>query len=120
MKDTMTIALIIVSTLIGIAAAGSAFGKLTGNPEITETMHSVGVNDVQIRILASLELLGAAGLAVGIFVPVLGAAAAGALALYFLGAVVSRARAGHGPAEFTPALMIALGGIASTWLQLQR
>lgn len=116
----MTIALIIVSTLLGFAAAGSAFGKLTGNPMIIESLRSVGVTDAQTRLLAALELLGAAGLVVGIWAPALGIAAAAALAVYFIGAFIAHARAGHGAAEWTPAVGIAAVGIAAAWLQLQR
>lgn len=116
----MTIALIVVSALLGAAAAGSAFGKLSRNPMVVDSMHSVGVTDAQIRLLAVIELLGAAGLLTGIWVPALGVAAAAALTLYFLGAVTSHLRAGHGPAEWTPALVISVVGIAATLLQLQR
>ena len=116
----MSIALIIVCTLLGVVAAGSAIGKLTANPKIVESMHNVGVSDSQMRILAILELLGAAGLVVGIFVPALGVAAAAGLALYFLGAVGAHFRAHHPASEWAPALVIMLLAIAATVLQLQR
>jgi uncharacterized membrane protein YphA (DoxX/SURF4 family) len=116
----MTIALIIVCTLLGVVAVGSAIGKLTANPKIVESMHSVGVTAEQARVLAVLELLGAAGLVVGIFVPFIGLAAAAGLALYFVGAVIAHARKGHGPAEWAPAAVILLLALAATWMQFQR
>jgi DoxX-like family len=116
----MSIALVIVCTLLGLIAAGSAMGKLTANPKIVESMHNVGVSDQQIRILAILELLGTAGLVVGIVVPALGIAAAAGLALYFLGAVIAHFRARHAAAEWAPAFVIMLIGVAATILQLQR
>ena len=83
-------------------------------------MQSVGVTEAQTRGLAVLELLGAAGLLIGIWVPALGIAAAAALTLYFLGAVAAHLRV-HGPvAEWAPAAVIALLAAAATMLQLQR
>jgi uncharacterized membrane protein YphA (DoxX/SURF4 family) len=116
----MTIALIIVCTLLGLVAVASASGKLTANPKIVESMNHVGVSMEQARILAMLEILGAAGLVVGIFVPALGVAAAVGLTLYFLGAVGAHLRVGDAPAEWAPALVLALLAAAATALQLQR
>ncbi|MFZ9894990.1 MAG: DoxX family protein [Burkholderiaceae bacterium] len=116
----MTIALIVTCTFLGLLATGSAAGKLTKNPKILESLHGVGVKDSQVKILAMLELLGAAGLVVGIFIPGLGIAAAIGLTLYFLGAVISHLRQHQGIAEWAPALVLAALALASTLLQLQR
>lgn len=116
----MSIVLIISCVLLGVAAAGSGVGKLTANPKVVASMESVGVSGSQARVLAILELLGAAGLVVGIAVPGLGIAAAACLALYFLGAVGAHLRAGHGPQEWAPAAVLALVAIVGTVAQLQR
>jgi uncharacterized membrane protein YphA (DoxX/SURF4 family) len=116
----MSVALIILATLLGLAAAGSAFGKLRGVPAVVESLHSVGVSDGQMRILAVLELLGAAGLVVGIWVPFIGIAAAACLSLYFLGAVIAHLRSAE-PAKtaVAPGLLMVLA-IATTALELAR
>jgi uncharacterized membrane protein YphA (DoxX/SURF4 family) len=116
----MSVALIVLATLLGLAAAGSAFGKLKRVPAVVESMHAVGVSDGQMRILAALELLGAAGLLVGIWVPFIGIAAAACLALYFLGAVIAHIRSAE-PAKTAaaPALLMVLA-IATTALELAR
>lgn len=116
----MSVALIVLAALLGLAAAGSAFAKLRRVPAIVESMHAVGVSDAQMRILATLELLGAAGLVVGIWVPIIGIAAAACLALYFLGAVIAHVRAAE-PAKtmLTPVILMVLA-IATTALELGR
>jgi len=116
----MSIVLVVSCALLGLAAAGSGVGKLTSNPKIVASLQSVGVAAGPMRILAVLELLGAAGLAVGIGVPALGLAAAACLTLYFLGAVGAHLRVGHAVAEWAPAAVLAVVGVISTVAQLQR
>ena len=116
----MTVVLIIFATLLGIAAVGSAMGKLTRQARVMESMHSVGVKDNQIPILAVLELLGAAGLLVGIWFTPIGVLAALGLTLYFLGAVIAHLRAKAPFAEAVPALALAIIALITTILELTR
>ena len=116
----MTIALIIVATLLGIAAAGSALQKLRRDATVVASMHGVGVGDRQITLLATLELLGAAGLVVGIWLAPLGVLAAIGLALYFLGAVIAHIRVKAPVRDAVPALVLALLAVATVLLELAR
>ena len=116
----MTIALVVLATLLGIAAAGSAIQKLRRDPRVVESMHSVGVTDSQIPRLAILELLGAAGLLVGIWVPLIGLAAAIGLVLYFLGAVIAHVRAKAPAKESFPALVLLVLATATLVLEVLR
>ena len=116
----MFIALIVVCAVLGAIALGSAAGKLTSNPKIVESLTGVGVTEAQTRILAILEILGAAGLFVGIWVPALGIAAAVGLSLYFLGAVAAHLRVHDPVARWAPAAVLALLAVAATVLQIQR
>lgn len=116
----MSVALIVLATLLGLIAVGSAAGKLAANPKIIDSMHSVGVTATQVRVLALLEILGALGLLAGIFVPSIGIAAAVGLTFYFLGAVAAHLRVGHTPSEWVPAFVIMLLAIATTILQFLR
>lgn len=116
----MTMALIVMAALLGIAAAGSALQKLRRDPKVLATLHSVGVTDQQVPILAALELLGALGLVVGIWVPLIGIAAAGALTLYFLGAVLAHIRAKAPLQEAVPAAVLMAVALATTLLELAR
>ncbi|MFM8240616.1 MAG: DoxX family protein [Actinomycetota bacterium] len=116
----MGIALIVLAALLGVAAAGSGIQKLRRDATVVSAMHAVGVRDPQIPILAILELLGAAGLIVGIWVPFLGMAAAIGLALYFLGAVIAHIRAKSSAKETAPAFIIMLIAIATAILEVMR
>ena len=116
----MNTALIALSALLGIAAAGSGFGKLAKVPAVMESMAAVGVRTQQVPLLAALEIAGAAGLLVGIWSKALGVAAAVCLALYFLGAVLSHLRKGHGAKEFGAAAGILAVAVAVSVLQFGR
>ncbi|MCX6432689.1 MAG: DoxX family protein [Actinobacteria bacterium] len=116
----MPVALIVLATLLGLAAAGSAFGKLKRVPSVVASMHAVGVSDGQMRILATLELLGAAGLLVGIWVPFLGIAAAICLALYFLGAVIAHVRSAEPAKTAVAPVLLMILAIATAALELAR
>lgn len=116
----MSIALIVLAVLLGIAATGSAVQKLRRDPRVMESMSSVGVRPAQVPVLAVLELLGALGLLIGIWVPWIGIAAAIGLALYFLGAVVAHLRMRAAAKEFAPALILAVLAIVVVVLELAR
>jgi uncharacterized membrane protein YphA (DoxX/SURF4 family) len=116
----MTIALIILAALLGVAAAGSAVQKLRRDARVVATMHSVGVSDRQIPILALLEILGALGLLVGIWLPLVGAAAAIGLLLYFLGAIIAHVRAKAPVKEAIPAAVLMVLALVTTLLELAR
>ena len=116
----MTIALIIVGTLLAVAAAVSGAGKLRRLPRVVASMHAVGVTDRQMPILAALEFAGALGLLVGVWVVPLGIAAAIGLLLYFLGAVVSHIRARSPIQETIPATALLILAVATVLLELAR
>jgi len=111
---------IVVVALLGLIAAGSAIGKLTKATPAVEGLYAAGIKESQVPGLAVLELLGAVGLVVGIWLPWLGVLSAVCLTLYFLGALVVQVRAKTGPAGFVPPLVITLIGIAATLLELGR
>ena len=116
----MTIVLIVVAAFLGIAATFSAIGKLKRLPQVVETMHKVGVTDRQMPLLAVLELAGAAGLLIGIWVPILGVLASLGLTIYFLAAVIAHLRAKETLKEAAPALFLAIVAIATLVLELTR
>ena len=116
----MNIALIVVATLLGLAAAVSASGKVKRLPQVVETMHSVGVTDQQMKGLAGLEFLGSLGLLVGIWIPILGVLAALGLTVYFLGAIIAHVRAKQGFAEALPSVGLSVLALATLILELNR
>ncbi len=116
----MNIALVIFGFLLTLVAIGSGFAKLKKVPQVMESMVSVGVKPNQVPVLASLEIAGALGLVVGIWIQPLGVLAAVCLSLYFVGAVLGHLKKKHGIAEFGPALGILIIAIAVSYLQIQR
>lgn len=116
----MPFALIAIASLLGIAAGGSAVGKLRRDPRILESLHGVGVTDQQIPLLAVLELLGVVGLVVGIWVPLVGIAAAIGLTLYFLGAVVAHVRHKEPAKAIAPAALLAVLALITAVLEVAR
>ena len=116
----MTVGLIVLGALLGIAAAGSGVGKLVKVPAVMQSMAAVGVPLWQIPVLAVLEIAGAFGLLLGIWNKPLGVTAAVCLAFYFLGAVVAHLRKRHGGAEFGPAAAIFVIAVAVAVLEISR
>ena len=116
----MNIALVILGTLLAVGSIGSAIAKLKKVPDIMASMASVGVKPNLIPLLAFLEIVGGAGVIVGIWVPALGILASACLTLYFLGAFLSHIRKKHKVAEFGAALGFLVIAIAVTVLQSNR
>lgn len=88
----MFLATAIVSVLLAAALLGSAAAKFTRNPQVMDTMTTVGVPADRVPILGALEVAGAVGLVAGLAVWPLGVAAAIGTILYFVGAVGSHLR----------------------------
>lgn len=102
----MTIAYIITAVLLSVLLIFTARNKLVRQKDVVDTLVRVGVPDRMFPVLAALQLLGAAGLLIGIFFRPLGIAAAAGVVLFFLGAVISHLRANDAkgapmPAAFT-------------------
>ena len=116
----MTFALVILAALLGLVTSFSAIGKLTMNAKATEMLHSLGLRDSQIRLLALVELLGALGLLIGTWIPILGLLAALGFVVYFLGAVVAHVRKRQPIKDMAPATILLVLSILVTILQFAR
>jgi uncharacterized membrane protein YphA (DoxX/SURF4 family) len=116
----MTIAMIVVSTLLAIAVVASATAKLRQVPAVVDSMRHVGVSPSQIRLLAVLEVAGGVGLLAGLASALVGRLAAAGLVLYFLGAVGAHLRVKDRVQEMTPAAVLLLVAVATLVLQGRR
>lgn len=116
----VNIALLILGILLGLVAIASAGAKLRQVPNVMESMAHVGVSKSLIPVLALLEILGALGLLIGIWVPVLGLLAALGLTLYFLGAVLAHIRAKDSVKEFAAPLILFILSLIVLALELKR
>lgn len=116
----MNIALIILGGFIGIAITFSAVGKIKRMPGAIEAISRVGVKENQYNQLAFLELIGALGLLVGIWIKPIGIAASIGIALYFIGAQTAHIRMKDSFAKMFPALFLFLVAAATMILELKR
>lgn len=116
----MRIAMIIVSSLLALAAFASASGKLRKSPPVIEGMTHVGVKESQVPLLALIEIAGGAGLLVGFAAVTLGRLAAAGLVLYFLVAVIAHLRIRDNVKVFAPAAFLLVLSVASFVLQVKR
>jgi len=89
----MFVALVIVTVLVAAISLNSAVMKLRKNEQVLASIHgTVGVPIRPLPVLAGLEIAGAAGILIGLWLEPLGIAAAIGLVAYFVGAVIGRLR----------------------------
>ncbi|WP_028477985.1 DoxX family protein [Nocardia sp. CNY236] len=104
----MNIAYIVTAVLVSALLVFTARNKLIRQKDVVEALVRVGVPERMFPVLAALQLLGAAGLLIGIFFRPLGVVAAAGVVLFFLGAVIAHLRVNDAknapiPAVFTVA-----------------
>jgi hypothetical protein len=82
------IALVVVTALLAVICLNSAAMKLRRNEQVLAVISgTVGVPERQLPVLAGLEIAGAAGILLGLWLEPLGVVAAAGLVAYFVGAV---------------------------------
>ena len=106
----MHITVIVLSALLAVAFLGSGGLKLVGAKQSLTMRDQLRVGAQLWRVVGALEVAGALGLAVGLFVPALGIAAAVGLALLMIGGIGAHARAqdlrNAGPAALLAVLAV--------------
>jgi len=107
----MFVATVIVSVLLALVALGSAGAKLAKHPKVIESVTAVGVPTNRVPILAMLEIAGAVGVILGLWVAPLGIAAGIGLVLYFIGATAAHVRL-HDNEYQPPAVLALLAAVA--------
>jgi hypothetical protein len=110
------IAYVVVASVLVAGLALSAFGFITRDEKITANVVKVGVPESWLPRLGALKAAGAAGLLVGLWIPLIGVAAAGGLVLYFLGAGIAHLRAKD--YAMAPIVVICLLTVAALTLRL--
>ncbi|NNM47217.1 DoxX family protein [Knoellia koreensis] len=89
----MTITTIILSALLGLGFFLAGTGKLRRAEPVTGTLESLGVTPSLQKTVGALEVLGAIGVVIGLWLQPLGIAAAIGLVLMMIGALVFHVRA---------------------------
>jgi hypothetical protein len=103
------IALIVVTVLLAVICLNSAAMKLRRNEQVLASIvGTVGVPERQLRTLAGLEIAGAVGILIGLWLAPLGIAAAIGLVAYFVGAMVGHLRVGDSKGLAMPLLPLVL------------
>jgi hypothetical protein len=103
------IALVVLAVLLAVLSVNSAAMKLRRNEQVLASIHgTVGVPLRHLPVLAGLEVAGAAGILVGLWLEPLGIAAAIGLVLYFVGAVIGHLRVGDTTGAAMPVLPLVL------------
>jgi len=89
----MFTALVIATVLLAAICLNSAAMKLRKNDQVLAVIHgTVGVPLQHLPVLAALEIAGAAGILIGLWLEPLGVLAAAGLVAYFVGAVLGHLR----------------------------
>jgi DoxX-like family len=86
-------AYVIVAVLTALALTLSAGATLIRHEKVLENMDRAGVPRSWLTMLGTLKALGALGILVGLGVPLIGAAAAIGVILFFVGAFITHLRA---------------------------
>jgi uncharacterized membrane protein len=113
-------ALIIFAAILGIMATISGLGKLSMKENVVEMLNHVGLNERQIRLLGTIEIIGSLGLLVGIWLQIIGLLAALGFVIYFLGAVIAHIRVRDGIKDMLPAITLLLISITVSIGQASR
>ena len=104
---------LVVTVLLALMSALSAVLKLMRHPRVLASREAVGFPEAWLPRLAGVELLGAAGVLIGLAVPALGIAAAIGLVAYFVLAIGSHVRAHDmaGVGNPVPFLVLAIAAL---------
>ena len=101
----MSVPVIVLTVLVVLLFLAAGIPKITAAPRTVEQADHLGVPRGLYRLVGVLEVLGAAGVVVGLWLPWLGAAAGVGLVLLMLGAVGSHLRAKDPLKALAPAVL---------------
>lgn len=103
----MFIAYVVLAILTAALNTYAAVGDFLRTEQAVANMTRLGMSQSWLVTLGGLKVAGALGLLAGIWLPLIGVAAATGLVLYFAGAVISHMRAHwYGPIAFPSAFLL--------------
>jgi hypothetical protein len=102
----MTMALVVPTVVVGLVLAAAGGAKVAAVPDMRTRASHLGFSVASYRVIGALELLGVAGLLVGLAWAPLGVAAATGLMAMMVGAVVCHLRAGDHARQVIPAVVV--------------
>ena len=104
----MFIATVVLSALLALGFVAAGLPKLLKRPSAVTNARHLGYSTAAFRLIGLVELAGAAGLAVGLWLWPLGVAAAAGLLVVCAGALRAHLRAKDSVQVFAPALVFAV------------
>ncbi|MEG3632410.1 DoxX family protein [Micromonospora palythoicola] len=113
----MTLVATILAVLLALVFLALGTAKTLALQPMRERATEAGFSVAAYRRIGLLEVAGAAGLLVGLTVPLIGALAGTGLLLLLTGALVVHLRKGDGPQKYAPALVCGL--LVAAYLVLQ-
>ncbi|WP_300006936.1 DoxX family protein [Pseudonocardia sp.] len=112
----MSVAVIVLSVLLALVFLVAGSAKLAGHGLMLASADHLGFPRTAYRLIGVADVAGAAGLALGVWIPALGIAAAAGLVLLTICAVVVHLRAGDRAKDYSPPAV--LGVLAGVTLAL--
>jgi uncharacterized membrane protein YphA (DoxX/SURF4 family) len=113
----MFVAAAVLTIVLAVVFLGAAIPKILGTKTSLQMRDQLQIDAQLFRVLGFLEIAAAAGLLIGLVVPMLGAAAAGGLALLMIGAIVTHVRAGDAKGSL-PAAVLFVATLAAAVLRI--
>lgn len=95
----------VLTIVLALVFLGAGIPKILGAKTSLQMRDQLQIDARLYRVIGFLEIAAVAGLLVGLVVPVLGAAAAGGLALLMIGAIVTHIRAGEAKGSLPAAVL---------------
>jgi uncharacterized membrane protein YphA (DoxX/SURF4 family) len=103
------IALVVLTVLLAVLVLNSAAMKVRRNEQVLASISgTVGVPERHLPVLAGLEVAGAVGILIGLWLEPLGVAAAIGLVAYFVGALIGHLRVGDTKGAAAPVVPLLL------------
>lgn len=112
----MPVAVIVLSVLLALVFLVAGSAKLAGHGLMLASADHLGIPRTAYRLIGVADVAGALGLAIGLWTPVLGMAAAAGLVLLTICAVAVHIRAGDTAKDYSPPAV--LGVLAGVTLAL--
>ncbi|MFD7323310.1 DoxX family protein [Streptomyces sp. NPDC059875] len=104
----MNVTSIVLAVLLAVFFLPLGTAKMLALPQMRELAAESGMSVTVYRRIGALEMAGAAGLLLGLAVPLLGLLAGGGLLLLLIGAVLTHLRKGDGPQKYAAAVVTGL------------
>jgi hypothetical protein len=108
----MFITTAVIGVLLALAYLAGGIPKAVAQAKTTEQADHLGVSHGLYRVIGVLEVLGAAGAVIGLWLAWLGVAAGVGLVLLMIGAAVTHTRAKDPGKDIVPSVVLALIALA--------